>query len=238
MPFRDVTPGTLTTFDLDQRLPGGFRLPARMTAVRTEEGFVALVSPIPIDEERAREIAALGEVRWLVAPNLLHHLYLAEAAARYPAAKVLAPRGLVAKRGDLRVDAALEDGVPAELAACLDVLPVLGAPLLDEHAFFHRASRTLIVTDLVFNVREPRGLVANLVLWLVGAHGRLAQSRSWRFFVKDAAAYAASVDRLVALGPTTLVMAHGEIVRERAAERLAKALAPGLRRARPSPALA
>ena len=231
-------PEPIATFDLDQRLPGGFRLPARMTAVRTEDGGVALISPVPIDDARARAIESLGEVRWLVAPSLLHHLYLGDAAARFPAAKVVAPRGLAGKRPDLRVDAVLEDGLPDALAACLDVLPVAGAPLLDEHAFFHRASRTLVVTDLVFNVREPRGLVANLMLWLVGAHGRLAQSRAWRFFVKAPAAYAASVERILATDASTLVMAHGEIVRERAREQLASVLAAGIRRARPAPALA
>ncbi len=44
--------------------------------------------------------------------------------------------------------------------------------------------RALVLTDLVFNVRAPRGIAANVVLWLVGCHGRLAQSRAWRFFIE------------------------------------------------------
>ncbi len=59
-----------------------------------------------------------------------------------------------------------------------------GAPAVAEHALFHRPTRTLVLTDLVFNVRAPRGIAANVVLWLVGCHGRLAQSRAWRFFIE------------------------------------------------------
>ena len=215
----------ITTFDLDQRLPGGFQMPARMTVVRTDDGGLALVSPIPIDAQRAAELAALGEVRWLVAPNLLHHLYLCDAIARYPSAKVLAPRTLAAKRPDLRIDAPLDAPLPPALAACLDVVAIDGAPSVAEHALFHRPTRTLVLTDLVFNVRAPRGVVANVVLWLVGCHGKLAQSRTWRFFIKDRPAYAASVRRLLGLDVETLVVAHGDVVREDARARLAAALA-------------
>lgn len=224
----------ITTLEHEQKLPGGFFLPARTTVVRTEGGGLALISPVPIDDRRAAELARLGEVRWLVAPNLLHHLYLAEAHARYPDARVIAPRGLATKRPDLRIDATLDGPLPPELAACLDVLPIGGAPLVDEHLFFHRPTRTLVVTDLVFHVTEPRGLVTHLVLWLVGCHRRLAQSRSWRFFVRDRAAYASSLAPVLALDTETLVVAHGEVVREDARARLARALAPLLGRSHPA----
>ena len=173
---------------------------------------------------KAAELAALGEVRWLIAPNLLHHLYLGDAIARYPSAKVLAPAGLARKRPDLRVDATLDAPLPASLAACLEVLHIDGAPAVAEHALFHRPTRTLVLTDLVFNVRAPRGLVANVLLWLVGCHGKLAQSRAWRLFIKDRPAYAASARALLGLDVTTLVVAHGEVVREDARARLASAL--------------
>lgn len=217
---------TLTTFETLQTLPGGFRFPARMTVLPFEDGKLALVSPIPIDDALARSLATLGEVRFLVAPNLLHHLYLGPASTRYPDAMVLAPRGLRAKRPDLRIDADLEDGLPPELAARVDALMLEGQPSVDEYVFFHRATRTLVVTDLVFNVREPNGWVANLVLYLVGCRGRLAQSRMFRALVKDRVAAAASAERFLALPIETLVMAHGEVVRTDARSALARALEP------------
>lgn len=214
----------LPTFEHPQTLPGGFRLPTRMTVLPLSDGALALVSPVPIDDERAAALSDLGEVRYLVAPNLLHHLYLASACERYPRAKVLASGALRRKRPDLRVDLALEDPLPEDFERAVVSVRIDGAPAVDEYVFFHRASRTLVATDLVFDVRAPRGLVAHLVLYAVGCHGELAQSRMWRFFVRDRRAAEASVERILGLPFERLVVAHGEGVDEDAHARLATAL--------------
>jgi hypothetical protein len=218
-------PGTLPTFDFAQGYPWTFVLPARMTVLPLGGGRIALVSPIPIDDDLAAEIARLGTVRFLIAPNLLHHRYLAAASARYPGASVLAPPGLQAKRPELRVDRMLDAPLPHDLAEAVTVLPIEGAPALEEYAFFHEDSRTLIVTDLVFNMVRPRGILPRVVLTLVGCRGRLAQSRALRLFVKDRPAASASVERLLSLPFETLIVAHGEIVRSEARAKLAGALA-------------
>jgi hypothetical protein len=229
-----LDPARLPTFDYPQALPMGFRFPARMSVLPLASGTLALVSPIPIDDALARELASLGEVRFLIAPSLLHHLYLGAASERYPNARVLAPPGLRAKRPELGIDGTLDAALPDELAGSVDVVQIAGAPAFGEYVFCHRPSRTLVVTDLVFNLR-PDGLFAHLVLFMVGCHGKLAQSRVWRFGIKERAAACESVRAVLALPFDTLVMAHGEIVRVDARARLAQALrwlAP------PEPALA
>lgn len=220
----------LPVFDYDQVLPLGFRFPARMSVLPLEPGKLALVSPIPIDDAGAAAIAELGRVEFLIAPNLLHHLYLDAAVRRYPHARVLAPRRLQKKKPALRIDAAIDVGtpeptLPVELAAAVDVVPVGGVPGMDELVFFHRATRTLVVTDLVFHVTQPRGWLAHLTLFLSGCHRRLASSRALRLLVKDRAAARASVERILALPFETLVMAHGEVIEVDARARLERALA-------------
>jgi hypothetical protein len=214
----------LAYFDLPQVLPGRFHMPTRMTVLPLGPGRLALVSPIPLDDTRAAEIAKLGEVAYLIAPNLLHHLYLGEATRRYPQAKVLAPRGLRKKRPDLRIDRTFEEALPEELASHLEVVRVGGAAVVDEHVILHRALRTLVVTDLVFNLRRPVGIVAHIVLFLAGCYRKLAQSRAWRVFVKDKAAASASVERILALDFDALVVAHGDIIPTHAHPQLEKAL--------------
>ncbi len=215
----------LPFFDFPQRLPGAFHLPARMTVLPLGGRAIALVSPVPIDDVLAEKVAALGEVKLLIAPNLLHHLHLGDAIARWPGAAVLAPGALREKRPDLRIDGALEEGLPAEYAGSVRALRIDGAPKVDEFVFFHEAERTLVVGDLVFNVTRPKGFVANVALFVVGCHGRLAQSRAWRSFVKDRRAAAASARALLAMRPEALVMAHGDVVASGAGERLEQALA-------------
>ena len=232
-----TNPITLPTFDYAQRLPGRFQFPARMTVLPLPNAKLALVSPIPIDEALADQLRGLGEVTFLIAPNLMHHLYLGAASERYLSAQVLAPRRLKAKRPDLRIDAELEDGLPPALREVVDAVKFDGAPVLDEFVFYHRSARSLVVTDLVFNITQPRGLLANLVLLLSGCHGRLGQSRAMRFMVKDAGAARVSALRILDFGFETLVMAHGDIVREGAQAGLAQALKWLLpeRRALPAP---
>jgi hypothetical protein len=217
-------PETLPLFDHAQILKFGFRFSTRMTVLPLGSRQLALVSPVPIDAARAAAVEALGDVAFLIAPNLLHHLYLADAVRRYPNALVLAPPGLRAKRPDLRVDGSLADPLPAELAAAVDVVRIEGAPRVDEFAIHHRATRTLVLTDLVFNVTHPRGWLAHAVLFLAGCHGRLASSRAWRLFVQDRTLTRASVARMLALPFSTLVMAHGDVVTESAVARLGQAL--------------
>ena len=219
--------GELATFDYAQVIrgvPGGFHFPARMTAVELRPGELALISPIPIDDALAQRIAELGRVTYLLAPNLHHHLYLGAASARYPEAAVLTPPGLASKRPELPIRGTLDRELPAALRGALEVIRLEGAPGVDEFAFYHRATATLIVTDLVFNIVRPRGFWAHLILWITGCHGQLAATRTWRLLVKDRAALARSLQRLLELPLRTLVMAHGEIVRDDAHTRLREAL--------------
>lgn len=202
-------------------LPGGFHFPTRMAALPLGGGELALVSPVPIDDAVASRLESLGKVAYIIAPNLHHNLYVAAASRRYPDARVLAPAKLAAT---LPRAASLERDLPVSLTRALEVVHIAGAAALDEYTFFHRASGTLVVADLVFNVAQPRGFWAHAVLRLVGCHGRLGQSRAWRLFVKDRAAMARSVEQVLALPVQTLVMAHGEVVKHDAHTRLAAAL--------------
>lgn len=215
---------TRMSFELEQRLPGGLRLPTRMTALTTRTGVV-LVSPIPIDDRIAASIAELGDVSAILAPNLLHHLYLAAAKARYPSARVLAYRALAAKVPGLTIDHALDDGLPQDLRDDLRGVLVDGAPSVSEMVLCHVPSRTLVVTDLFFHVVRPVGIVTHIVLFLVGCHGRFAQSRAWRFFVKDREKARASAEAIAELPFDEVVVAHGEPVVQGGKEAVVRALA-------------
>lgn len=215
---------SLPTFDYALRLPGNVHFPARMTVLPLNDGKIALVSPIPIDEALAEELQALGEVAFLIAPNLLHHMFLGDAIKRYPNAIVLAPERLRQKRPELRIDGTLERDVPSLLSDSVEIVKFEGSQTLDEFVFCHRAHRTLVVTDLVFNIRRPRGFMAHLVLFLVGCHGRFAQSRAVRFTVKDRSLAAASAEAILNLDFEALVVAHGENLQSSGREALAEAL--------------
>lgn len=89
-------------------------------------------------------------MRFLVAPNLMHHLKVGEWAAAYRA-KVLA-RGLRRKRPDLRIDVELESGRRWKASS---EVAVRGMPMLDS-SFFHRPNKTVLLTDMSFQASTAR----------------------------------------------------------------------------------
>lgn len=208
----------------DLFVPPGLHMRGRMVVARLGDGRLWVWSPIPLSDALARQLEGLGEVAHVVAPNALHHLHFAAAAQRFPRAQGWISPALVRKRPDLAGCERLGDAPPAAWAADLDQHLVAGVPKLDEVVFFHRASKTLLVTDLVFNVLEYRGWLSGLVFRMVGAHKRLAQSRALRMMVRDRAAAAASARTILGWGFERVVMAHGEIVEHDARARMTEAL--------------
>jgi hypothetical protein len=212
------------TAESELRLPAGVRMPIRMTVLDVGGGELLLHSPIAIDEGLRHRIAELGEVRHVLAPNLLHHLYAGPALALFPGSRLYATPGLSEKCPELAVHHTLDGGAPPELAGALEIELVRGVPKLSEVAVLHRASGTLVVADLVFNVLEPRGLSSHLLFMSVGCHGRLAQSRAFRFMTRDRAAAGQSARRILSWRFERLIPAHGEVVLENAPARLGAAL--------------
>lgn len=92
----------------------GFRYPTRAAIVRLSGGRLLVWSPVALSSALRAAIDALGEVRYLVAPNSLHHLFLADWRSAYPAARLYAPPGLREKRRDLVFDADLGEDVDPE----------------------------------------------------------------------------------------------------------------------------
>jgi hypothetical protein len=207
----------------DKRLGPGVTFPLRMTIARLPEGLW-LCSPIALDDALVAEIDALGEVRSIVAPNGFHHLFAGHALARWPGATLFASAAIRRKRPDLPRAKWLEPGDATRWVPELDACRIDGMPRLDEWVFFHRPSRSLIATDLVFNIVEPRGLLTPLVLRIVGANRKLAQSRVFARLVAERDATTASLRRILAWEIERVVPAHGEIVRDDARARLRQVL--------------
>lgn len=215
----------LWVLDHPQRLPGGLRMSTRMALIRLPGGDLWLHSAVPLSDADAAAIDALGPVRHIVAPNLLHHLYLAPARARWPSARVWAPPGLRDKRPDLTIDADLPDHAPAAWAGAIEALPIDGAPAIAETVFIHRPTATLIVGDLVFAIHRAEGLRTRLAFWLMGVLGGVRQSRAWKYLTRDRHAAAAAAERLLREPFDRLVPCHGDVIADGAHIEVERALA-------------
>ncbi len=196
----------------------GLALGTRSTIVRLEDGGLVLISPGPLETEVAPEISALGPVRAIVAPNLLHHLYLEPASNSHPEAKVLVAPGLKDKlarmQREIRVDQEIGDGRIGLLGDTLEHHVVGGCPSVNEVAFFHRPSRTLVLTDLTFNLARPEHWYTRLFMRFNGGWGRLVSTRMFRTTIKDPDAFRRSIDVLLAWDFDRVIVTHGEVLEQ------------------------
>lgn len=196
----------------------GFTLPIRTTVLETKAGLM-LISPIQ-PGAWMEEVERLGQVRWIVAPNGLHHLFAGAAKSRWQEAELVAAPLLKEKRPDLPVQRWLDGSSFPDV----EVIPMEGAPDLCESVFFHRPSGSLVVTDLIFNILEPEGALTPWVLRAVGAHKVFMQSRLTRIMVKDRARFAEGAKKILALPVERVVPAHGAVLSTHVREALEAAL--------------
>ncbi len=206
----------------------GLPFPTRMTLVRLEDGALFVHSPIALDEGLKARIDALGRVAHLVAPNPIHYWWVGEWKAAYPRAVVWAAPGMdkrLARRG-AAAERILEDRPPPDWAREIDQLLVRSAAMA-EAVFFHRPSRTLILTDLIENFEPGRIPCAPLraLARLAGnldPDGKAPIDMRLSFLGRRRAARAA-VGRMIAWGPERVVLAHGRWYRENGTAELKRA---------------
>lgn len=188
---------------------GGMHLGTRTTILEVAPRELVVHSPGPLAPAEVEAIGALGEVVAIVAPNNLHHMFLAQAKRAFPEAKLLAPASLSERRREIGADAPLE-GSP--WAGVLDAVAVEGVPKLGEIAFVHRPSATLVVADLVFNVRPPKPWLTRTLMRFNGGFDRFGFTKMFRSMVTDPRALARSVDAIRDLSFDRIVLAHGDVL--------------------------
>lgn len=204
----------------------GIEFGSRMTVVRLADGGLWVHSPVRISDEEEAAIRALGPVRYVVAPNLFHHLFLNRFAARFPEAEVWCPRGLEKKKkGDVPAHKVLgSEAHPWEEELLSHSIE--GAPVLRETVFVHRASRTMVTADVVFHFNEIEGWWPNFFMKsLAAAMPGPKNSRLFRVGVKDRAAYSASIDALLETPFDAISLSHGELIHSDAHDALREATA-------------
>jgi hypothetical protein len=209
----------------------GFPYPTRMVVIRLAGDLLWIWSPIALSANLRKEVDALGRVAHLVSPNRIHHLYLGDWKALYPAARLWGPASTISKRSDLAFQAPLGDLPPPDWAGEIAQFHFTGSPLLDEVVFFHEASRTAILADLSENFSAGflethwapwKQTIARL--WkIVEPHG-LAPLELRLSWWRRASARAAR-DRLLEANPDRVIMAHGEWQRQDGKAYLKKAFA-------------
>jgi len=197
------------------------RFPRRMTVVTLCDGRTVVFSPIALHEPEMRDIEALGPLAFMVVPNGFHRLDSRIWKERYPQLEVLCPPG-ARKRVEQAVPVDAVTDVFDDEAVKLILIDGMGE---GEFAMTVRrlAGATLILNDVISNVRHPKGLGANIMARLFGfgvKHPQMAREVKW-FLVKDKRALARQLRDWASLPDLRrLIVSHGDIVDQRPADAL------------------
>lgn len=189
----------------------GFGYPTRMAIIRLADGALFVWSPIALTDDLRIVVDALGTVAHIVAPNSLHHLFLAEWQRAYPGARLYAAPGLRKKRRDLAFDAELGDAPATDWAGEIDQVAMRGNLITTEIVFFHRASGTVLFTDLLQQIAAARltgwrTVVAKLDL-MTGPEPSVPRKFRLAFVGRSKAR--AALERILGWPVEKVLMAHG-----------------------------
>jgi hypothetical protein len=190
----------------------GLEVGTRMTVIRLVDGSLLLHSPVALDAPLCAELDAIGRVRFLVAPNRVHHLYAGGVVERYPDARLWVGPGVERKRPDLVYVAVLGDEAPEEWRGQVDQVFFRGRPYENEVVFFHRASRTVVICDLAFNFGPRAALPTRWLMRAIGSYGRFGPSTLDPWLIRDRAAARASLEHILAWDFDRVIVAHGEVL--------------------------
>jgi hypothetical protein len=192
----------------------GLPMPVRMTVLRDGNGRLLLHSPTRYTPGLAAELAAIGEIRHLVAPNSAHWSYVREWHRHAPDAT---PWGVPAL---LRRSSVRSSPVPFRTISepgiagfdDTDVLIVPAGEAFQEAVLWHRPSRTLVLTDLVVNVEAgklpPLLRPAAYIAGVTAPDGRAPiYLRTFIMLHRREARRAA--ERLLALDVERVIFSHG-----------------------------
>jgi Domain of unknown function (DUF4336) len=207
----------------DHEMPirfGGIPLWHRMTVIRLTDGGLVVHSPTRLDLASWQEFQKLGPIVAIVAPSWWHDLYLREYLNAYPEVRLYGAPTLAKWNLSLPFAEVLGDAAPSLWKGEIDHLHVQGIGLfLDEVAFYHRRSRSLIVADLLFNISEKDAWITRILGSLViGPFPGCRFARLYRPAVTDRRRMRTSLERMLDWDFDQIIVGHGAVVQNHGKE--------------------
>lgn len=220
MEWREIAPGValmrypLRAFGIDFR--------RCVTLLRLADGRVVIHSSAPFTAEDVEAIRHFGVPSWLVEATLMHDTFARPVSAVFPDLPYLAPDGFAKLSG---VPTGPLYPPPSDWTGQIEVLKVEGLRKINEHALFHRASQTLVLADLLFHFpADSRGWPRFFARHIMRLPRLSGISAFFRLMIRDRAAFALSMKKMLEWDFERIVVGHGEPIQNNAKRIFAQAL--------------
>ncbi|KAJ7598648.1 hypothetical protein C8J56DRAFT_814806 [Mycena floridula] len=193
----------------------------RSTAVKLDAGDVWVLASTPLTEDTKSTLDNLGPVKYIMAGDIVHHIYLGEFKKAYPDAKVIGMEGLAEKKAKegLKLDGAYGSdpagtlyGFEDEIKSCY-----FSGFMNKDVAWYHVASKSLIVADLVFNLPGTEQYSKSTAYSSIPLTGKMGPS-SWlhqKFLWgagTDKEAMAKDAKTVAEWDFERIIMCHGDVI--------------------------
>jgi hypothetical protein len=245
MVIRNVTPN-VATFSVPFSRFGTAKIGGRGTLVKLTSGALAVFSPVALTEAAKAKVAEMGgQVRYIVALDYEHHIFMSEWAKAYPEAKLVGMEGLAEKRkkaNDEKIgneDFAVvfkkqgkrDIRIGPEFDADFEYEYVDGHGNL-ELVFLYKPDKVLIEADLLFNLpateqyskvpesEKKEGTIAKMFSDVQSPNGDPTWMRrlTWYLIAKDRPSFNKSVQLIYKWDFDILIPCHGDVVEGNAKE--------------------
>jgi hypothetical protein len=200
--------------------------PTRMTIIRLGDNRLFIHSPTELTDGLKGEIGRIGTPGWIIGPNRLHYWWVADWHEAFPQAEIyLAPKTerqarhpftFPYKGFDADAIYPWRDDIETRLVE---------GTFMAEAVFFHRPSRTLVLTDFIENFEPdkigslPMKLLARLG-GVVAPHGSMPVDMR---FTYPKSVLKLAVKAMLDWNPERVILAHGHWHRHHGAAELRRA---------------
>lgn len=188
----------------------GIDFQRNVTLLRLRDGRLIIHSTAPFESEDVSAIGRFGEPAWLVEATLLHDTFAKVGHAAFPELPYYAPADFGQASG-VATESLISP--PPDWTGEIEVLEIAGLRRPNEHAFFHRASRILVLADLLFHFpSDTTGWGRFFMQRIMRLPRLLGMSVLFRLMIRDQEAFARSMRQMLEWDFERIVVAHAEPV--------------------------
>lgn len=182
----------------------------RMCVIKKETGGLIIYSPIQMSEEVIKEIKALGPIDLILGSNIFHNTYLVESNQNFQPKKCLvAPK---TKKRNPACSELTEWDDSLDLETKETEYVIMKGHIMNEIFLIHQASKTLILTDLLCDMRYGGNFFERIYALYVGVYKKLGVPKYQKLNIKDKAAFLDSMDKVLSYDFDKIILAHGKCI--------------------------
>ena len=194
----------------------GVNFNSRMTVIRLSNGNLFIHSPCEIDLLTKLAIERLGKVEFIVAPGSYHYFYIESAQKAFPNAETFICPGIEIKKPNIEFDWLLGERPDPRWSDDFEQVLVRGNKCIWEVAFYHQATHTLILVDLIENITsETEDVSWTLKLWcqlIFRMWNNPKPAPEYQLGWKDKKAASMSLKRILSWDFERIIIAHGDLI--------------------------